>query len=73
MEEQTIIKDKLWTNDKGRHQVTTITKVKRWRNDKDRRQVMTIAKDTCIAVPMLDDNSFKETFHIYISVNSYKH
>jgi hypothetical protein len=45
-----------------------LLKVKRWRNDKDRRQVMTIAKDTCIAVPMLDNNSFKETFHIYISV-----
>ena len=69
----TITKDKRWRNDKDRHQVMTIAKVKRWRNDKDRHQVMTKTKDTCIAVPMLDNNSFKETFQIYISANNYKH
>ena len=46
---------------------------RQWTNDKDRRQVMAITKDTCISVTMLDNNSFKETFQIYISINSYKH
>ena len=48
---------------------------RRWTKDKDRRQVMTIIEDTCIAVPMLDNNRFKETFPIYIHcvfVHSYK-
>jgi hypothetical protein len=58
----TITKAKRWRNDKDRHQVMTIIKDKRWRNDKDRRQVMEITKDTCLAVPMLDNNSFKKLF-----------
>jgi hypothetical protein len=48
---------------------------RRWTKDKDRRQVMTIIEDTCIAVPMLDNNRFKETFPINIHcvfVHSYK-